>query len=120
MPAELRVAESRGTIRLRVTAVYRVAVDELAGATIVPGDLRNVGQRGSLRLRIVLSAPIVTDGNAVRVLVVLGHKICATDIDGVGGGSIVATVDAEVGKVAFHRGAFVGASVSLGDEEGGA
>src|SRR5208282_6214250 len=71
---EFRVTESGWTIRLRVTADHGIGVKELAGATIVPGNLRNIRERGCLGLGIVGGAPVVADGNAVDVLIVLGHE----------------------------------------------
>src|SRR5450755_336600 len=54
-----------------VADIYRIAVNELARARIVPENLQNIRKRGYLGRRVVRSAPVIADRNVCDVEVVL-------------------------------------------------
>ena len=67
---------------------------------------------------IVGGAPVVAERDAADVGVVLRHEIRAAHIDSIGGGGVVAAVDADGGVIrGFHGSALIGAVVPLGDEK---
>ena len=111
LSAVFRVAEAAWTIRLRVTAVDRIAVEQLAGAAVVPRNLRNIRQRGRFRYGVVLRAPIFADGNVVGVPEVLGHEIGAAHIDRIGGSGIAVSythLDVYKRQLSDHTGGYSG------------
>ena len=115
---ERRIAEASRPIGVGKAAIYRIAIDEFAGTAIVPGDFRNVGKRRCLGRGIVRGAPVIADGDAVDVRVVLRHEIGTPHVDCIGGGGIVSAVDAQDRVICrLHRSALIRAVVPLRDEE---